>query len=259
MNKVDPQTYLIGMTTLDFEGLGKYLLDTGQSEFLEVITTARSEGISDGEIICSFYAKLCYKALTTGRNANITRTRNISDNIEGCFDSGHGSVFEHCWFNFVTTNCSRVFTHELVRHRVGTAFSQTSGRYVRSDVLDLVIGDPVLTPYISEIEKLGETIEAGYNEVMKSIDWGSMDFGKKKKLTSALRRLLPNGQANEIGWSVNIRALRHLVNMRTSRHAEWEIRKVFEEVYLIVKDKFPKVFYGAKEETVEGILEIKIK
>lgn len=30
-------------------------------------------------------------------------------------------------------------THELVRHRAGTAFSQTSGRYVRSNDVDMFL------------------------------------------------------------------------------------------------------------------------
>ena len=53
-------------------------------------------------------------------------------------------------------------------------------------------------------------IEARYNDIVDSIAWKGMDFARKKKLTSYLRRLLPNGQANEIFFSVNLRALRHL-------------------------------------------------
>ena len=47
-----------------------------------------------------------------------------------------------------------------------------------------------------------------------------------------------------------------MVMMRTSRHAEWEIRKVFADIYLAIKEKFPMVFYGATEEEIDGILEI---
>ena len=56
--------------------------------------------------------------------------------------------------------------------------------------------------------------------------------------------------------SFNIRAIRHMVMMRTSRHAEWEIRKVFSDVYKAIKEDYPMVFYGAKETEVNGILEI---
>ena len=87
-------------------------------------------------------------------------------------------------------------------------------------------------------------------------DVDNLDFTHKKKVTSALRRILPNGQSNEIGWSINLRALRHVIQMRTGRHAEWEIRLVFNQVYHLVKAKYPMIFHGATETKVEGLLEI---
>ncbi len=72
MNKnfVTPKTYLTGYTEINFSGLLDYLADTGQTEFLNDITQAQSEGLSSGEILCSFYAKLCYASLKVGKNKN---------------------------------------------------------------------------------------------------------------------------------------------------------------------------------------------
>lgn len=551
--------------------LGSYLLDSGNADFLHSIQQAREQGLSDGEILTSFYAKLCYQSLTLGKNKNVSRVRDIPDNIIGCFKQGHGSVFEHVQLNFVVRNCSRVFTHELVRHRVGTAFclagdaevwsgarvhgrwngisnkwtmrelfektktphgrsrlrlitvrcfdgsefvparirrvtesgvrpifkitlssgrsircswdhrflfqkdgdeswlslrylragdsiatngkrivrpskqwlrhryldknlkqceiaklcgvsealvskwlgfykikkpgsgqfptglvpwnkgkrglvtfsmsekakqkiarskqgsknpqwkggltvkenearnlrkdsceecgavtnlhghhidrnhwnsspeniktlcnschiklhyledgnpnalvvrwdeivsiepdgeemtydlevdhpahnfvangfvthnSQTSGRYVRGDEVDLVF-DPILEPVRDRVEHLQIVIEEVYRDMVKDMQLDTMtDFARKKKITSALRRLLPNGQSNEIGFSCNLRTLRHTVQVRTSRHAEWEIRMVFNQIYQLVKDRHPLLFYGAKEELVNGLLEV---
>lgn len=147
-------------------------------------------------------------------------------------------------------------THELIRHRAGTAFSQTSGRYVRSDSVDIVF-DPILNPVWEDVRILQSLIEERYRAMVDKMQLDTMtDFSLKKKITSALRRLLPNGQANEIGFSVNLRSLRHIIQMRTSRHAEWEIRLVFQQVYQLVKSRFPLLFYGAKEEVVDGIVEV---
>ena len=44
--------------------------------------------------------------------------------------------------------------------------------------------------------------------------------------------------------------------LRTSRHAEWEIRKVFAQAYFLLKEHHKTIFYGAKEEDVEGVVEI---
>ena len=253
---VTPKVHLIGYTVMDVEGLSQYLIDTDNEEFVESISFARKEGLSDGEILCSFYAKICYRSLTLGQNKNVTRTRDIPDNIRGCHDQGHGSVFEHCQLNFVITDCSRVFTHELVRHRVGTAFSQTSGRYVRGDSIDIIF-DPILDPVRKEAQELQAIIEDYYQRMVKKMGLDeATDFNWKKQATSALRRFLPNGQSNEMGFSVNLRSLRHLIQLRTSRHAEWEIREVFNQVYQLTKSKYPLLYYGAKEEIVKGLLEI---
>lgn len=254
---VTPSVYLIGYTTLCPQEMERYLTDTGNLEFADSMLSAKEEsGLSDGEILTSFYAKVCYASLTLGKNDNVTRVRDIPSNLMACLSQGHGSVFEHCQLNFIIANCSRVFTHELVRHRVGTAFSQTSGRYVRGSEVNIVF-DPILKPVQGQIEKVQDYLEIAYAQMVEDMGLNEMkDFDRKKKITSALRRILPNGQSNEIGFSVNLRALRHLVQMRTSRGAEWEIREVFNQVYKLVFDKYPLLFHGAKKEVIDGLIEV---
>lgn len=253
---VEPKTYWIGYTMPEYDGFHKYLVDSGNREFITTYNAAIANGVHPGLALCSFYGKLCYKSLTLGHNDNITMIRDVESNIKNCFLQGHGSVFEHCWLNFVVTDCSRVFTHELVRHRVGTAFSQTSGRYVRGDCLDIVF-DPILEEVKEEATELQLVIEQYYNKMVEKMGLNQeKDFNIKKQKTSALRRFLPNGQSNEIGFSCNLRAIRHLVQIRTSEFAEWEIRKIFNQVYQLVKEKIPLLFCDAKEREVKGLLEV---
>jgi len=304
---VRPKVFRLGYTEIDEEGLRDYLEYTQNQDFMTSYDAAKKRGLSGAEILCSFYAKLCYRALTLGKNANVTRTRDIWDNLVNCFDTGHGSVFEHVQFNFGVVDCSRVFTHELVRHRIGVAYSQTSGRYCRLDHIPLV-WDPILDPvkdffeygvatieevvYMAECElglrmpnpKINAPAQAGlgrkdlpeifdpegdarrfleswegHDTPLEDFRWvpdDSFPFAKKKKITSAIRRIAPNGQANEIGFSVNLRALRHTMLMRTARFAEQEIRDVFGQIYDLIAGKFPLVFHGAKVEEVDGFREI---
>jgi thymidylate synthase (FAD) len=253
---VKPKVYLIGYTTMDAIGMRDYLRESGNEDFHGVMDKAFSQGVQWGEILCSFYAKLCYRSLTLGHNKNLAWTRDIPANIKACFDQGHGSVFEHCTLNFVVRNCSRVYEVELVRHRAGTAFSVESGRYVRGDNFDFVF-DPILEPVKDEIEELQAIIEERYQLLIQRLGLDQItDITHKKRLTSALRRILPEGKAKDVGFSVNIRALRHIVQIRTSRHAEWEIREVFGQVYRLAKAKFPLLFYGAKEEEHDGLVEV---
>ncbi len=301
---VQPRVFPTTTTVIDTEGLNQYLDYTGQGAFVEAMNEASRAGLSDAEIICSFYSKLCYKSLVAdGRNANITKTRDIWENLESTFDSAHGSVFEHVQFGFVITDCSRVYTHEQVRHRIGVAYSQTSGRYTRLEHIPLV-WDPLLddcrdlaeelmqkteeTVYLMECRKglrvppvesplvpaeayvskaVWEAYLKGHNasfsgpdsfvrEMIKWVPNPSLPFDVKKKLTSAIRRVAPNGQANELGYTVNLRSLRHIIQMRTARAAEWEVRLIYNQIYQILKDRYPLIFYGAKTEMVEGALEI---
>lgn len=253
---VSPKVFLVGFTEIEWEGLERYLEYVGALDFLESARAAQDEGLSGGEILCSCFAKLCYKSLVLGQNKNVTRVRDVPDNLRNCFDSGHGSVFEHCQINFIVTDCSRVFTHELVRHRVGTAFSQTSGRYVRGDAIDVVF-DPILEQVREDVLALQEIIERRYRDMVAKLRLDEMtDFDLKKKVTSALRRMLPNGQSNEMGFSLNLRSLRQTVQVRTGRHAEWEIREVFGQVYQLVKVRFPLAFHGAVEQVIDGLVEV---
>ncbi len=258
-NFVLPKVFWIGATHVNIDSIIEYLKYTDQMSFIEEMVQADNEGLNSGEILCSFYAKLCYASLTPTKNKNITKVRAIADNILSTINSKHGSVFEHCNLNFVVTDCSRVFTHELVRHRVGTAFSQTSGRYVRADNIKLVI-DPILAPVYKEIEDHRIYTQNIYEEIEAKLGIDDMiDFDKKKKITSAMRRILQNGQANEIGFSVNIRTLRQTIQMRTSRHAEWEIRYVFNQIYNLVTHKYSAIFADATPNLIDDIFEITFK
>lgn len=299
---VEPKVFITGFTGVDREGLTAYLKHTGQEQFLDAVEQAERDGIAPAEWLVSFYAKLCYKSLVVGQNANLQAVRDIKGNVEGILKTAHGSVLEHVSVNFIVTDCSRVATHEQVRHRVGVAYSQTSGRYCRIDIGGLqVVWDPILegcedlavrclnnierTIYYMECRKglrvppavypnvpmdawhwpLVEVVQAGYlpsfaaesdKSLLMWVPNTAVDFTTKKKLTSAFRRFAPNGQSNEIGMTLNIRTLRHTIMMRTARYAEWEIRKIYEQIYLLMKERFPLLFSDAQEEIIEGVIEV---
>ncbi len=256
MKFVEPKVYFLGVTQPDLNEVKRYLADSGNEGFISYIEDAIKAGITPEECLISMFAKLCYKSLTVGQNPNITKVRDIEDNLRSVLSTAHGSILEHIQFNFLFTNVSRVFTHELVRHRVGTVFSQTSGRYVRLDEIELVL-DPILEPIKDYVKSSVEDIERHYKTLVEESGVEqAKDFASKKKLTSALRRIAPNGLANEIAFSVNLRSIRHIILLRTARHAEWEIRKVFADVYNILSKRYPIMFEGANVEIVDGLPEV---
>ena len=61
-------------------------------------------------------------------------------------------------------------------------------------------------------------------------------------MTSALRRILPDGLATNVIWSANHRTLRWVIEMRTDPSAEVEIRMVFDQIAQICKRDYPNLY-----------------
>jgi len=195
--------------------------------------------------------RLCYLSWPNDQavfeNLNLTRTRETGhDYFKNILKSGHGSILEHGNLVFIFDNVSRVFTHELVRHRTGCAYSQTSGRFVRTQELsmwcpDVISKNPEANTIFNAL--LVETEEAlgKLNRLYKKdLEQGS--FQRKKELTSAFRRIAPTGVATKIMFSTNHRALRHILVQRTSCGAETEIREIFWRVALKMAKYFPNIY-----------------
>lgn len=250
MRRVTPKAFLIGESQLDEEAIGNYLVDTyggqGDDWYEENVGTQRGAA-SDSELITEVMGRLCYQSFAPGINKNVTKIRKGNEEyLKHIIEVGHGSVLEHGSTSWILRDVSRVFTHELVRHRAGVAVSQESLRYVRMDNFGLWIpNDPALTP---EIVKACET-QVGQSELFctwLSKQLGLDDPGRsmdyKKVWTSFIRRFAPQGMSTSIGITINFRALRHVIVMRTAKAAEAEIRLVFDEIAKIAVERWPSLF-----------------
>jgi thymidylate synthase (FAD) len=152
-------------------------------------------------------------------------------------------VLEHANYSFALRNCSRVFTHELVRHRAGSAFSQESLRYVRLTDIGFRVPEalePVREQVVNIVEQLEEFQVSAAREL--GIDEEGLPFHVKKEITSALRRLAPIGLSTDIIWTANARTLRHVIEMRTAPGAEEELRLVFDQIAQTMKREAPNIF-----------------
>lgn len=251
MRKVEPKVFLIGETRLIPEGLGAYLDHVGVPDWT-------TDAVTDVEGLAEFMGRLCYRSFEPGLNPNVTRVRATNRaHLENIIRTGHGSVLEHSVLNFAFADVSRVFTHELVRHRAGTAVSQESLRFVRLDNLGMwaptaVREDPeimeVFVRTFEQLEELQRTMAEHYG-----LDDEGKQFSKKKEITSAMRRVAPIGVATSIGWSANVRSIRHVLEARTEPSAEEEIRFVFAKVGEIVTEKYPVLFGDYEIEMVDGL------
>lgn len=246
MHTIKPSVFLVARTSdLDVD---KYLHSIGNPDW------SPDAIVSPAENLVEFAGRMCYRSWEPfnvekpdATNPNVTRVRKgNSAYLAHILESGHGSVLEHASMTFVCKDVSRVFTHELVRHRAGCAYSQESLRYVRLTELKMYIPECItqnqeaLQLFVATAEHL-EFVQARLADIFDA-DLKSTNFAKKKELTSAFRRLAPDGLATAITFTANVRALRHLIAMRTSLAAEEEIRLVFKDIAEICKKEFPNFF-----------------
>lgn len=244
MQLVEPKVFLIGETRLISEGLEAFLGHLGVSGWKSNDWT--SDSPTDIEKLIEVSGRLCYRSFGTGLNPNLTRVRpENKEYLLNLMRTKHGSVLEHGFVNFIFADVSRVFTHELVRHRVGTSISQESLRFVRLNNLRVWVPRAIrenaeaMQIFMQNV-KSGEELQLKLAQVL-DVD-GQPNFHKKKYLTSAMRRLAPDGMATNISWGANIRTLRHLIQLRTDPGAEEEIRLVFGQVAEIVIARYPNLF-----------------
>jgi thymidylate synthase (FAD) len=239
MIAVEPRVFLLAETMLDEENVSLWLQSLGgdATQCMDHVTG------SDSEKLIEYAARRCYKSFAPGLNPNVTRIRKSSWGYhENIINSAHGSVMQHATMTFAIEYVSRVFTHELVRHGVGVSHSQESMRYVRLEEMGFWIPEVI---YENEDARrlfidTVETLENAQKQLATIFETElSGDFAVKKKLTSAFRRLAPDGVATGIVTTFNPRSLRHVLELRTQEAAEIEIRLVVDQLGVIAKSRWP--------------------
>jgi len=245
MRSVEPEIRLVARPQLDYDMIAEYLAEVGGSSWLERLD--RDQLDNDAQNLAEFAGKMCYRSWEPGLNPNVKRVRDDQVvYLQNILAQAHGSVLEHISFTFVLHNVSRVFTHELVRHRPGTAVSQESLRFVR--LADIPFWFP---EWAREDEELMKRAGSLLGEMESFQRWMAEHFGldddgvkmhEKKHKTSFMRRFAPDGVATGIVWTANVRTLRHTIEARTDPGAEEEIRLVFNKIGELMRAEAPALF-----------------
>lgn len=230
----DPVVYLVGRQVVDQSVVERFLKDHG--------ATWNTDTEVGGEHLAEIAGRLCYMSYARPRPGG---NKAYLDHI---LEVGHGSVLEHAAWNLIFTGVSRSCTHELVRHRAGWGFSQLSQRYVDESVAeyvepDVIANDPEL--HALWMEAIGQVHQTYVKLVQKLNDKFADEPDRtlrRKMARQAARSVLPNATETKIFVTANARALRHFIEMRASRHAEVEIRKLAVAVLRIMQVEAPNLF-----------------
>jgi len=270
-----PEVFMVAHPTVEWEEIRRYLHKVGERTETQAINWAdrvQNSGVSDGEALVEFGGKYCYRSWVSEANPNISKvTEDTSAYLGNILKQGHGSVLEHANYSFVFDDVSRVFTHEMVRHRAGVAVSQESMRFVRltdipfwfpewaRDDNALMANSVILLRQMENHQlwmarhfELDVTVPCTICNGVKNLaqpcarcDGAGVvskhPMSEKKAKTSFMRRFAPDGVATGMLCTINVRALRHIVYMRTALGAEEEIRLVFDEVARLALDATPNL------------------
>ena len=260
-----PGVVMLARPQTNVAGLGGFLEgfdpDLGFPAYVEDPTW-----LPDSSQLCKTAGQLCYASFGPRRTTN----ENAAAYFERLTSAGHGSVLEHANFSFLLYGISRSVTHELVRHRAGVGISQISQRYVSGRVLRFVErpeyqDDPELHAFFEErADRAAAEYEAMADRLLERQKSGAalLDAEHKtdarKKVQQTARSVLPNETEAPMVFTGNVRALRHIIEMRADGHAESEIRNLAARLFLCLATADPILFGDYELQSLpDGTFEVK--
>jgi len=149
-----------------------------------------------------------------------TTKADVEKHLPKVLSYGHESILEHAVFTFAIEGCSRVCSHQLVRHRIAS-YTQQSHRYIKLNLQD--VEETFLIP--ESIKEKPELYEKWKKLMKDAIELYEETCGDDIHQEDA-RYILPQAVRTKIVVTMNLRELKHFFGLRTCERAQWEIREV---------------------------------
>ena len=143
-----------------------------------------------------------------------------------------GAVMDHVVYMFEIEDCSRVTTHQLVRHRA-VSYDQESQRFSAATKEGVVT-----PPSIQSNEEARRAYEEGLKSVYSAYD-KMVAVGVPKE---DARYILPSAIKSKLVMTLSARSLMHMVWQRTALQAQWEIRELATALQKLAKEATPELW-----------------
>ncbi|MFH6955254.1 FAD-dependent thymidylate synthase [Pseudoalteromonas sp. XMcav1-K] len=203
-------------------------------------------GGGEAEEIVEVSGRVCY--LSFGKNKQSPRDN--KSYIANLISQGHESVLEHVNWTIMLSGVSRGFTHQLVRHRVGFAYSQLSQQYHDESEAHFVVPPSIKKNkelFIEWADDIYRSLST-YRKIVKTVEKSELsDKESMRELRTAARSALPNATETKIVITANARALRHFFDVRGCLEGDWEMRQVACKLFDLVSCDAPSLFYDFKK------------
>ena len=142
------------------------------------------------------------------------------------------AMLDHVVYMFEIEDCSRVTTHQLVRHRA-VSYDQESQRF------SAATREGAVTP---PSIRASDAASAAYDEGLKAV------YAAYEKMVTAgvpkedARYILPSAIKTKLVMTLSARSLMHVVWQRTALQAQWEIRELATTLHELAKKATPELW-----------------
>jgi flavin-dependent thymidylate synthase len=156
------------------------------------------------------------------------------------------SSWEFVDYVFAITGVTRAFTHQLVRHRVGTSFAQQAQRVVNMEGFEYLVTGAEMTPdgtirthsTKNPIEPWNAEEEL-YDDVMQTVERGYERLLSMGVKPQDARGVLPTNICTNIIFKANLRTLHDMALKRLCVKAQGEFQDVFRLLCDRVREVHP--------------------
>lgn len=166
----------------------------------------------------------------------------------------HSSTLEHLYYNFHISGISRACLQELARHRMAS-LSVKSTRYTLKELKseEHFMNGWCITDTFNEVDWNEDGYERARKYLVLTGDFrvdlcsiGALDNLRELLLmgisNDKAKFALPEAYKTELAWSINARSLQNFLELRTSKHALWEIRMLAHKIFQTLPEDHKYLF-----------------
>ena len=149
----------------------------------------------------------------------------------------HLSCAEHIVMNWHVIGSSRLELQEHMRHRMASPTVQST-RYVMKKLLDsLEYADVFVSPDLSAlpVDKAALADEI-IKEVQRKFFTAAKDMRNNGIPNDYIKYIVPESLRTSFSWTINLRSFINFLELRTDKHAHFEIRHIANEMRRMISE-----------------------
>ena len=195
--------------------------------------------------ICSHAIRTCWQSFERGDNGG-EKDKELIDRVGNKFK--HASTLEHLYYTFYIQGISRATLQELARHRIAS-LSVKSSRYTLKELKNEASFLPIDSNNLKIAEKfLVFTSNALVDEASVFALENLRNLLLQNISNDLAKFAMPESYKTELTWSINARSLQNFLNLRSSKSALWEIRKLALAIFDTIPQNHQFIFKDFMEE-----------